>query len=96
MDREGFIVDGDYNGFVFVGWASGLFEIEPGRKQPYFNMYVISPVSDYQSDDYMAFGYKAEKMKCVSSDVWSGINPGDKVRLYFDARGRVVKADLYD
>lgn len=94
MDREGFVVDGGYPGYVFVGWAAGMFEPEPGKKQPYNNMYVISPVSDYQSDDYMASGYKADKKKCISADIWKGLKPGDQVNLFFDDRGRVVKAEV--
>lgn len=96
MDKKGFIVDADYTGYVFVGWATGFFETEAGTKQAYFNMFVFSPVSAYQSDDYMAYGYKAEKKRCISAGVWKDLKPGDKVTLFFDDKQRVVKAVLLD
>jgi len=80
---EEFIVEPGYDGYVFLGWAKGQFEAENGEKRPYFNMYVLSPFSTYQSEDYEAFGYKAEKKKCLSEEVWKELNPGDKVRLFF-------------
>ena len=51
-------------------------------------------VSDYSSEDYEASGYKAEKKKCISPEVWQGLNPGDQVRLFFDDKSRVVSAAL--
>lgn len=89
-----FIVDVDYQGYVYVGCAQGNFETERGEKQPYFNMYVISPVSTYQSEDYQAFGFKAEKKKCISADVWKDLDPGNRVKLFFDDKKRVVMAVL--
>lgn len=77
-------------GYIFVGWAAGQFENDRGEKQAYANMYVISPVSDYVSEDYKANGYKAEKLKCVSSAVWDGLTPGERVQLFFDSRNRVA------
>lgn len=91
---EGFVVDGSYQGYVFLNWAAGQFETEKKEKRPYYNMFVLSPVSDYSSEDYKAFGYKAEKKKCISADVWEGLNPGDQVRLFFDDKSRVVSAAL--
>lgn len=89
-----FIVDADYQGYVYVGHAQGNFETDKGEKQSYFNIYVISPVSAYQSDDYQAFGFKAEKKKCFSADVWKDLDPGNRVKLFFDDKGRVVMAAL--
>lgn len=91
---EEFIVESGYDGYVFLGWAKGQFEAENGEKRPYFNMYVLSPVSTYQSEDYEASGYKAEKKKCLSEEVWKDLNPGDKVRLFFDDKKRVVMCAL--
>lgn len=93
MGKE-FIVDGRYQGYVFVGWAAGQFENDKGEMQSYANMYVLSPVSSYQSEDYQAFGYKAEKKKCLSPDVWKDLDPGCKVRLFFDDKGKVVMVAL--
>ena len=55
-------------------------------------MFVLSPVSDYTSDDYSARGFKAEKKKCLSSDIWADLQIGDRVKLFFDDKGRVVLA----
>lgn len=87
-------IDLAYQGYVFLGWASGIFEPKPGEKRPYYNMYVFSPVSSYVSNEYEASGFKAEKKKCVSPNVWVGMNPGDKVRLFFDDKGRVIESAL--
>lgn len=91
---EQFTVDTGYQGYVFLGSAQGLFETQDGRRLPYFNMFVFSPVSTYSSPDYQAFGFKAEKKKCLNAEVWQGFNPGDKVKLYFDDKGRVQTAAL--
>ncbi len=87
-------VDTAYQGYVFLGWASGMFEAAKDRKLPYYNMFVFSPVSTYESEDYKAFGFKAEKKKCISPDVWTGLEPGNKVKLFFDDKGRVIEAAL--
>lgn len=89
MSKE-FVVDGNYEGYVYVGHAVGRFENDLGEKQPFCNLYVLSPVSSYSSEDYSASGFKAEKKKCVSSDVINGLTIGDRVRLFFDDRQRVV------
>lgn len=93
MGKE-FIVEGGYEGYVFVGWASGQFDTEQGEKRPYYNMYVISPVSSYQSADYQASGYKAEKKRCSDPGVWKDLDPGSRVKLFFDDKGRVVMTAL--
>ena len=91
---EEFIVDTQYTGYVFLGWAKGQFETQKGEKRPYYNMYVLSPVSTYQSEDYSAFGFKAEKKKCLDESVWSTLKVGDRVKLFFDDKQRVVAAAL--
>lgn len=92
--KKEFTVNTEYQGYVFLGWASGMFETNTGRRLPYYNMFVLSPVSTYESEDYKARGFKAEKKKCVAPDVWEGLNPGDKVRLFFDDKGCVVTSAL--
>ena len=94
-----FIVDPAYTGYVFVGCAMGRFEVDlpngQGKeKRPYYNMYVMAPVSDFVSDDYQAFGMKAEKKKCVSPDVWKDLKLGCRVRLFFDDKKTVIMAAL--
>lgn len=93
MGKE-FIVDSEYQGYVFVGCAQGRFEAENGEMKPYYNMYVLSPVSSYVSDDYEASGFKAEKKKCMSADVWKDLEFGQRVKLFFDDKGRVQMAAL--
>ena len=61
MGEKEFQVSTAYSGYVFLGWAQGRFEPEQGRKMPYYNMFVLSPVSSFQSEDYEAYGLKAEK-----------------------------------
>ena len=94
MGEKEFQVSTAYSGYVFLGWAQGRFEPEQGRKMPYYNMFVLSPVSSFQSEDYKAYGLKAEKKKCLSEKVWEGREPGDKVRLFFDDKGRIIEAAL--
>ena len=88
-------IDSEYDGYVFLGAAQGRFEPEGGQigeKKDYFQMFVVSRVSSFSSDDYSAFGFKAEKKRCVSADVWKDLNIGDRVRLFFDDKKRVVMA----
>lgn len=87
------IIDKAYPGYVFLGWAKGNMETDDHEKRPYFNMYVLSPVSTWTSEDYTAFGFKAEKKKCLG-EVWAGLEPGDPVTLFFDDRGRIQMAVL--
>lgn len=91
---SGFKVDMEYQGYVFLGGAQGTFEARDGKRVPFFNIYVLSPASTYISDDYRAFGFKAEKKKCLSVDIVKGLSVGDKVRLFFDDKGRVIDAAL--
>ena len=78
--------------YVFVGCAEGQFDTKDGEKRSYANMYVITPVSDYVSDDYKANGFKAEKFSAISPDVWKDLVIGEKCKLYFDDKKRVALA----
>lgn len=93
MSKE-IIIDGGYEGYVFLGWAAGQFQTEKGETKFYYNMYVISPVSSFQSENYQASGYKAEKKKCLDAGVWKDLTPGDRVKLFFDDKQRVVMCAL--
>lgn len=94
MDGNEFIVSTEYQGYVFVGCAEGTFVNDRGQRSPYYQIFVLSPVSTYVSEDYRAFGMKAEKKKCISSSVWSGLEIGCRVRLFFDDKGRVIQAAI--
>lgn len=94
QEVQSFTVDMVYGGYTFVGHAAGQFETQRGEMRPYFNMYVLSPVSSFVSEDYEAWGMKADKKKCIGPEVWEGLSPGDKVKLFFDDKQRVVMAAL--
>ena len=79
--------------YIYVGHAQGRFKPDNGGDMmPYYNMFVITPVSDFVSADYQASGWKAEKLKCVNAEVWKNIQIGETVELYFDSRNRVSLA----
>lgn len=82
--------------YIYVGCAEGRFEIQDGpdkgKMRDYANMFVISPVSDYRSDDYQATGFKAEKLSCLSPEVWKDLTPGEKCTLYFNDKKQVALA----
>lgn len=94
MGKEEFLVDTSYPGYVFVGWAAGRFQNDQGQMTSYANMFVLSPVSSYKSEDYIAYGLKAEKKKCLSPEVWKDLEIGSRVKLFFDDKQRVVMAAL--
>ena len=78
--------------YVYVGSAKGRFETEQHEKRDYANMYVFSAVSAFKSEDYEGYGYKAEKLGCVSPAVFKDLIPGEIVELYFDSKKRVALA----
>lgn len=97
MSKE-IIIDREYPGYTFLGWAEGQFDADDQEnggkiKQSYWTVYVASPVSTWTSEDYHAAGLKAEKKKCATK-VWDGISIGDKMRLFFDDKQRVVMMAL--
>ena len=88
------------NEYLVVGWAQGLMDTEEedanGKKvnvqRPYYQLFVLSPVSSYKSDTYTACGLKAQKLKCASVAVWKNINPMEVCNLFFDEKKRVAMA----
>ena len=92
--KKEFTVDMEYPNYTFVGWAKGRFKRDDGEMQSYCNIYVISPVSTFESEDYKAFGLKAEKKACICPDRLDALNPGDKVQLFFDDKNRVAMVAL--
>ena len=85
------------NKWVVTGWAEGQMEVERedsiGKKytemQPYYQLFVLSPVSSFKSDNYNANGLKAEKLRCVSNAIWKDLTPMEVVNLYFNEKKRV-------
>lgn len=84
--------------YTITGWAWGTFTTQDGRQQPYANLFVTSPVQDNPSSGYNAVGFKAEKLRCVSPDVWTSADlvVGEDAILIFDRRGRVCHAQKVD
>ena len=88
------------NEYLVVGWAQGLMDTEEedanGKKvnvqRPYYQLFVLSPVSSYKSDTYTACGLKAQKLRCASDAVWKNINPMEVCNLFFDEKKRVAMA----
>ena len=85
--------------WVVTGWAEGRMEVEreeEGRRytemQPYYHLFVLSPVSSFKSDNYSATGLKAEKLRCTTNAVWMDLKPMEVVNLYFDDKKRVALA----
>ena len=80
--------------YTIVGWSWGTFQTQDGRQMPYANLYVTSPVNQNQSDNYHAVGYKAEKLRCTSPQVWESAElvVGQDAILVFDRNGRVTYA----
>ena len=92
---EDFIVSVENRNYTYVGHAQGRFQPEGGgEKKPYFNIYVISPCSDWESEDYSGSGWKAEKFGCTDPDVWKDLTPGDRVKLFFDKPGKGGKVQM--
>lgn len=95
MATANIVVNSDFQGYIFVGCAQGnIVDEKTKEKHPYYQMFVLSPVSTFQSEDYQAFGFKAEKKKCISADVWKGLEIGNRVMLFFDDKGRVIQAGI--
>jgi len=90
-----FVIPGNYDGYTFVGCAQGnMTDEKTGEKKPYYQMFVVSPVSSFKSEDYSAFGFKAQKLRCTDPSVWDGLQPGDQVKLFFDDKKRVQMVAL--
>lgn len=74
---------------TFVGYGYGRFQNDEGRMQDYCNVFVLEDFSGQESGDYHFGGQKAVKYGCVSPDVFAGIEPGSRVRCFFDSRKKV-------
>lgn len=92
---DDYIINGNYQGYTFLGCAQGNITDEAtGEKRPYYQMFAATPVSSFKSEDYSAFGWKAEKLRCIDAGVWKGLEPGNQVKLFFDDKKRVILAAL--
>ncbi len=95
MDEKEIFIDTSYEGYTFVGAQYGRFTPQgETRERDYYNIFVVSRFSE--SGNNHTVGVKAEKLKCVSSDVWIGLKPGDEVMISFDRFGRVQQVGKVD
>ena len=95
---------GEQKWYIYVGNACGRFEDTDRNGNPvvdergvprykdFANMFVISLCSTYESANFHATGFKAEKLGCVSPDVWKDLTPGERVNLYFTDKKKVALA----
>lgn len=92
---DDFIIGGNYQGHTFLGCAQGnITDESTGEKRPYYHIFATTPVSSFKSEDYSAYGFKAEKLRCIGPEVWKGLEPGNQVKLFFDDKKRVILAAL--
>lgn len=80
--------------YIYVGNAYGSFEEQDRngnsvknadgtpKMRNFANMFVVSPCSTYESDTFHAEGYKAEKLGCLSPEVWKNLVPGESSTLF--------------
>lgn len=79
---------------TFIGYHYGVFEDERSNKKEYASLFAVSEFDSSPAPDYNFKGMKAEKLPCVNKDVVlavSGLQPGDKVELQFNQKGKVTK-----
>ena len=88
MDEKEIIIDTSFGGYTFVGAQYGRFKPQgEDNERDYYNMFVIT--SFVSGGNNNTVGVKAEKLRCLSADVWQGLKPGDKLIVNFDRFGRV-------
>ena len=77
--------------YIFTGFQYGKFTADStGELVPYCNIFCLSKIEGKETNDFRFGGYRAEKFKCVSADVFKDVEPQDKVVLYFNQYGRVT------
>lgn len=95
MDEKEIIIDTSFGGYTFVGAQYGRFKPQGETKErAYYNMFVISPF--VSGGNNITVGVKAEKLRCLSDDVWKRLKPGDKLLINFDCFGRVQSVNLFE
>ncbi len=95
MDEKEIIIDTSFGGYTFVGAQYGRFTPQgETQERDYYNMFVLSPFASGGNNHTV--GLRAEKLRCMSNDVWNGLKPGDKLLINFDRFGRVQAVDLVE
>lgn len=76
--------------YKFCGYDYGTFTAQDtGEVRKYCNIFCISHMEP-RSGAYCG-GWKAEKFKCSSENVFKGIEPMSDVNVWFDKYGRVSR-----
>ena len=74
---------------TFVGYGYGRFQDDAGNMRSSCNVFVLEPFNGEESSDDHFGGQQAVKYGCVSPDVWKDVQPGMKVKCFFDSRKKV-------
>ena len=82
-------------GYLYVGCGYGTFQTQNGNGT-YCNIFVLSPISADPSKGRYGVGWRAEKLRCVSPDVFKGLETGDRIDLDFDRYERVKSVSLLE
>lgn len=78
--------------YQFCGYDYGSWTArDTGELKDYCQIYCLSSLEPRRGC-YRA-GFKADKFSCTSPDVFKGIEPQDKVKLYFNRYGRVTRVE---
>lgn len=75
---------------TYVGYAYGTFTGDDGQPREYCNVYMLEDFAGDQTDTRHYGGQQANKYRCVSPDVFAGVQPGTLVTCYFDSRGKLA------
>ncbi len=95
MDKKEIVIDTSFGGYTFVGAQYGKFTPQgESHERDYCNMFVISQFGTGGNNSTV--GLKAEKLRCLSPDVWNGLTPGDKIIISFERFGRVQAVNLVE
>lgn len=81
--------------YKFVGAQWGKFTPEgESRSRAYCNIFVLRHFAGNETNDRCFIGNRAEKLKCLDPGVFSGIEPGKTVNIWFDQYGRVSRMEV--
>lgn len=79
---------------VYLGMQYGRFEDrESGREINYMHGFFFSPFGVSNNPDRHTYGYQPEKLRLQSLEVVQGLEPLDKVIVYFGRNSVVTKVE---
>ena len=80
--------------YQFCGYDYGTFTTREGDERKYCSIFCLSKMEPRQGS--CCGGYRAEKFRCASPDVFEGIEPQDSVMLAFNRYGSVIAIQPVD